>query len=73
MAEDQQEKQINTEVQSASTNLIGNQAELENDQSETVVETPDPKNVNDGGQMMSRRRARALAKQLAAAGIDQTN
>ena len=73
MAEDQQEKQINTEVQSASTNLIGNQAELENDQSETVVETPDPKNGNDGGQMMSRRRARALAKQLAAAGIDQTN
>ena len=51
-----------------SVNVIVNQSDADNEQSEV----PEPSPSYNGGQMMSRRRARALAKQMAAAGIEPT-
>ena len=59
------------EVHTPSTNLIGNSQEIENDQSEVLEPTAQTKESREPTQMMSRKRAKALAKQLAAAGIEE--
>ena len=64
------ERMINTETTTTQITVIGNAEDLANDQSEVPDQTTTPSGTADSGQMMSRRRARALAKQLAAAGID---
>jgi len=44
---------------------------MENDQSEVLEPTAQTKESREPTQMMSRKRAKALAKQLAAAGIEE--